>query len=88
MIWQLKIAKSARKNIARFPRKDQEHIHKALREMAVQPLMGDVVRLKTKPIRFRRRVVSYRIFFRLDPENYLIGVSEIDRRTTTTYRRR
>ncbi|MGH7814063.1 MAG: type II toxin-antitoxin system RelE family toxin [Candidatus Binataceae bacterium] len=58
--------------------------------MEQDPRGGDVLRLH--PVSglpaFRRRVGDYRILFDLYPERNLILVSDIVRRTTTTYRGR
>jgi mRNA-degrading endonuclease RelE of RelBE toxin-antitoxin system len=56
--------------------------------MTIEPVRGDVVQLRTQPVRFRRRVGAYRILFRLDVDSQVVNVTDIDRRTTTTYRRR
>ena len=87
-MWELQIAKRAQRKVERFPRRDRERIIAALDEMQSDPFAGELQQLKTSPIRFRRRVGPYRIIFRLEPETSLVIVSAIDRRTTTTYRRR
>ena len=57
--------------------------------MADNPLTGDIVRLHGQhPTAWRRRVGAYRIFYDLDPVNHFIFVRLIERRTTTTYRKR
>jgi mRNA-degrading endonuclease RelE of RelBE toxin-antitoxin system len=57
----------------------------ALDAMQVDPLSGDVVRLAGQDA-FRRRVGDYRIIFRIDGKGRAVGIVEIARRTTTTYR--
>lgn len=56
--------------------------------MAADPFTGDIARLKGERFGWRRRVGNYRIFYDLDPVNRLIFVRLIERRTTTTYRKR
>lgn len=56
--------------------------------MEGNPLAGDIKRLKNERTAFRRRVGDWRIFFDVHPEQHLVEVVEIQRRTTTTYRRR
>ncbi len=56
--------------------------------MAQKPFAGDIARLKNQPTAFRRRVGDWRIFFDVYPDRRLVAVSDIQRRTTTTYRRR
>ena len=85
MNWTLNITKSARKELARLPAKDQEHILVALGELEKNPFSGDVVRLRQGPSAWRRRVGSYRLFFDIYPATHVVVVSEIARRTSTTY---
>jgi mRNA-degrading endonuclease RelE of RelBE toxin-antitoxin system len=56
--------------------------------MGSDPFIGDIQRLTNERAAFRRRVGDWRIFFDLDPERQVVDVSSIERRTTTTYRRR
>lgn len=56
--------------------------------MEQNPLTGDIERLKDQPTAFRRRVGDWRIFFDVHPDRRLVEVVYIERRTTTTYRRR
>jgi len=56
--------------------------------MGSDPFTGDVERLKDERAAFRRRVGDWRIFFDVDPERRVVNVSSVERRTTTTYRRR
>ena len=86
--WQVKVGKSARKRIARAPCPDRERILKALEEMARDPFTGDIQPLKHQPATWRRRVGNWRIFFDVYPNLRLIEVPNVERRTTTTYRRR
>jgi predicted transcriptional regulator/mRNA-degrading endonuclease RelE of RelBE toxin-antitoxin system len=75
------------KAIARAPEADAARLRAALKQMEGDPLAGDVMRLKGERT-FRRRVGSWRIFFDLSPERLLVEVRDIERRTTTTYRKR
>lgn len=56
--------------------------------MEVDPFARDVDRLKNQPTAFRRRVGDWRIFFDVDLERRLVEIRYIERRTTTTYRKR
>jgi mRNA-degrading endonuclease RelE of RelBE toxin-antitoxin system len=57
----------------------------ALDAMRTDPLSGDVVKLAGHDA-FRRRLGNYRIIFRIDFKAVAVGVLDIQRRTTTTYR--
>jgi mRNA-degrading endonuclease RelE of RelBE toxin-antitoxin system len=57
----------------------------ALDALSSDPLSGDVAKLAGQDA-FRRRVGNYRIIFRIDFRAVAVGVLDIQRRTTTTYR--
>jgi mRNA-degrading endonuclease RelE of RelBE toxin-antitoxin system len=57
----------------------------ALEAMRSDPLAGDVVKLAGQNA-FRRRVGNYRIIFAIDFKALVVGILDIQRRTTTTYR--
>lgn len=57
--------------------------------MAVDPFRGDLERLtKHDRYSFRRRVGDYRILFNVDTDTHRVRVGAVERRTTTTYRKR
>ena len=56
--------------------------------MAQNPFAGDIERLKNERTAFRRRVGDWRLFFDVYPRLLRVEVLDIQRRTTTTYRRR
>lgn len=57
----------------------------AIEAMQDNPLSGDVVKLKGTDA-FRLRVGSYRIIFGIDFMQHAVGILDVLRRTTTTYR--
>jgi len=87
-LWQVIVAKPAQKLLARAPRPERERIWEALEAMRIDPLAGDVRPLTNQPTAFRRRVGDWRIFFDLNQEIQRVDVTAIERRTSTTYRRR
>lgn len=85
MTWTVIVAKPAQKQVARFPAKDQQKIGAALRSLANDPFVGDVLKLEGEGSRWRRRVGSYRIFFTVATAARIVAVSAIIRRTSSTY---
>jgi len=85
MDWNILVAKAAQKQVARLPAKDQEKIGAVLLAMAKDPFSRDILKLEGEEGRWRRRVGSYRIFFRVDADRKTVWVSAIVRRTSTTY---
>jgi len=53
--------------------------------MQENPFQGDIKRLKGQQTAWRRRVGNYRILYDLFPDEQLIVVSAILRRTSSTY---
>ena len=84
MSWAIAVSNRARKSLKRVPAADQARIMATL-VMQSDPLSGDVVKLASQDA-FRRRVGNYRIIFRIDFKALAIGIIDIQRRTTTTYR--
>jgi mRNA-degrading endonuclease RelE of RelBE toxin-antitoxin system len=82
MNWNLLVTKSARKELARLPSRDQQRIKAALDQIAANPF-GDIKRLQ--PDGWRRRVGNYRIFYDLYLDEPRIVVTAIKRRTSSTY---
>ena len=57
----------------------------AIDAMRADPLAGDLVKLIGQAA-FRRRMGNYRIIFTVDFGEFAVGVADVQRRTTTTYR--
>lgn len=87
-MWELRVARRAGKSIGRAPRHERERLLVVLEEMRSRPFRGDVVPLRGQAASFRRRVGDWRIFFDVDREHAIIDVTDVARRTTTTYRKR
>jgi mRNA-degrading endonuclease RelE of RelBE toxin-antitoxin system len=83
MNWNLLVVKSARKELARLPSRDQQRIEAALDEITANPFSGDIKRLQ--PDGWRRRVGNYRIFYDLYVDERQIVVIAIKRCTSSTY---
>jgi mRNA-degrading endonuclease RelE of RelBE toxin-antitoxin system len=88
MTWELHVAGPAQKQLERMPAKDRERILTVFIAMRDNPFGGDLQHLANQPSAFRRRVGDWRILFDADPGRHLVVVNAIERRTTTTYRRR
>jgi mRNA-degrading endonuclease RelE of RelBE toxin-antitoxin system len=84
----LSIAPRARKALRRAQGDDRARLLAALDSLAEDPSAGDVAPLRHERSAFRRRVGDWRIFFDLSPRERVVNVVAIERRTTTTYRRR
>jgi len=81
--WLVVLAGPARKSLKLIPAHDQTRLLAALDAMETDPFQGDIEYLKGQEM-LRRRVGSWRIFFRLDPAGRVLYVTSIERRTSTT----
>jgi mRNA interferase RelE/StbE len=86
--YHLDLTKRSRRQLAELPLADRKCVAVALRQMQDDPYTGDIARLQGEPFGWRRRVGNYRVIYDLIPEQRVIIVSRIERRTTTTYRKR
>ena len=84
MGWVVALSNRAEKNLRRVPAADRGRILSAIDEMRVDPLKGDVVKLKGRGA-FRRRIGSCRIIFSIDFQALAVGIADVQRRTSTTY---
>ena len=85
MNWQVKIANSAEKNLKKFPRKDRKKIVEVLNELGFNPYNGDIEKMEGEENSWRRRAGNYRIFYDIYKGIKVISVTNIERRTSSTY---
>lgn len=86
MPWTVVVAAAALRSLRRIPPGDRGRIDAVLERMVDAPFDGDIKRLKNDPRgAYRRRVGAWRIFFDPFPENGLLVIQAVERRTSTTY---
>jgi mRNA-degrading endonuclease RelE of RelBE toxin-antitoxin system len=85
MSWELHLRGRAKKNLRKFPKRDQLRVILALREIATDPYSGDIVKIGGEDNVWRRRVESCRIFFEIYTNKQVVYVFRIERRTSKTY---
>jgi mRNA interferase RelE/StbE len=85
MSFTVHVSNRAQRSLKGVPAADLRRITAAIEAMRTGPLSGDVVKLKGTDA-FRRRVGNYRIIFSLDFQHLAVGIIDVLRRTTTTYR--
>ena len=88
MSWGIRIAKRVGKRMKKFPYDDQKRILMALEEIPNNPYFGDIEKIAGEKNLWRRRVGNYRISYELFSKQHFISILDVDRRTTTTYRKR
>ena len=85
MSWHIVLAKTAEKQLRKFPKKETQRIIQAIDAMLINPLGSDVVKLEGLDNSWRRRIGDYRVIFELSLKKRVILVYEITRRTSKTY---
>jgi len=73
------------KDIAVFPRKDRERLSQIIEDLARNPYVGDIEKMRGEENTWRRRVGAFRIFYELFPQEKVIFVFHVERRTSKTY---
>lgn len=85
MDFTVHVSHRAQRSLKGIPGSDLRRIRAAIEAMHADPFAGDVVKLKGTEA-FRRRVGDYRIIFSIEFERRAVGIIDVLRRTTTTYR--
>lgn len=80
MSWDYRLAHRVIKNLKRFPKAEQKRLFASLEEMKSNPFKGDVKLMQGQEDLFRRRVGSYRIYFRPVTNQGLLDILEIERK--------
>lgn len=83
--WVLQTDPDILKTLKRFPPKDAKRIFHVIEQLVNNPYTGDIQKMKDERNVWRRRVGSYRLFYEVIPEEKIIHVFHVERRTTTTY---
>ena len=84
MNWHVTVAISAQKELKRIPRQDEKKIAGIISSMSDDPFFGDIQHMPEKNV-WRRRVGSYRIFYKIYKDLRMVYVFEITRRASNTY---
>lgn len=83
--WVLEVDPSVHKKLARIPRNYAERITVVIGLLPANPYFGDIEKLKGEDNAWRRRVGSYRVFFRVIISVKKILIFKVERRTSGTY---
>jgi len=88
MSWRVELSASAIKDLKKLPRDRQALVGRAIDEMEVDPLAGDVKPLKGPEWKshYRKRAGTYRIIFTMDRKTATVAISAILIRSEKTYR--
>lgn len=85
MNWHIIVSDTAKKNLSRIPANDSQRIEIVVEDMKYGPFRGDIAKLDADENRWRRRMGSYRILFKILSDKRIVFVYDIIRRTSKTY---
>lgn len=83
--WDLEIDPSILKTLKRIPQRDARGVLEVIRLLPANPYFGDIQKMKGEENAWRRRVGSYRIFYKIKVSERVVLVFDFDRRTSKTY---
>lgn len=83
--WGLRVDPSVLKTLKHIPRKDRERILGVIAVLPLDPYFGDIQKMQGRDDVWRRRVGSYRIFYRVITDMRTVLVFQVERRTSHTY---
>jgi len=83
--WDLQVDPGVFRILHKIPRSDAEAILNVIRLLPLDPHFGDIQKMKGEDNVWRRRIGSYRIFYRIKIYERIILVFCVERRTSKTY---
>ena len=86
--WDLKISPAVLKTLKKMPRNYAERIFLIIKELPLDPFLGDIQKIKGEENVWRRRIGAYRLSYEIDLDKKIIYVFWVQRRSTNTYRKK
>lgn len=83
--WDSQIDPDVYNALKRISPRDAGAILDVIRMLPINPYFGDIQKMKGKENAWRRRVGSYRLFYRIKTKEKIILVYHLERRTSKTY---
>ncbi len=83
--WDLQVDLSVYKELNKAPRQNAEAILEVIRLLPENPYFGDIQKMKGTNNTWRRRVGSFRLFYKIKTTEHTILVFHVERRTSKTY---
>ena len=84
--WDLHIDPGVFKALKKVPKREARALLAVVRLLAADPYFGDVKKMKGEDDVWRRRVGTYRVFYKIKNIEHILLVFRIERRTSHTYR--
>ena len=84
--WGLQIDPGVLKTTRKLPREEAGKLLKVINNLRLNPYYGDIEKMKDEENSWRRRVGSYRIFYKIFINKKIILVFGLERRASKTYK--
>lgn len=84
-MWDLQIDPNVANALKKMPIRYAQRIFDAIKLLSANPYFGDIQKLKGEHNVWRRRISEYRLFYKIIPEQRIILVFHVERRTSSTY---
>ena len=85
-MYQTLFTKRFEKQIKKFPKKEQLKILEKISSVTINPRLLSIKLESTNPPVYRLRAGEYRVFFEINDVKKTMKITDVDRRTTQTYR--
>lgn len=86
--WDLQIDPGIFKTTRKLPHKEAEKLLQIIYSLPLNPYYGDIEKMKGEENAWRRRVSSYRLFYKILINERIILVFRLERRSSKTYKRK
>ena len=83
--WGLQVDSSVFKILTKIPRHDAKAVLVVIKLLPIDPYFGDIQKMKGEENAWRRRVGTYRIFYKIKVSEKVILVFKLEHRTSKTY---
>ena len=83
--WVLRIDPSVSQELEEIPKSDAKRVLQTIKGLPLNPYYGDIQKMKGVENCWRRRIGSYRLFYRLLKKERVVLIFHLERRTSTTY---
>ena len=82
--WDLQIDIGVFKILKIIPHRDAEALLEAIKLLPINPYFGDIRKMKGAEDTWRRRISSYRIYYKIKTAEAVILVFHLERKTSKT----
>lgn len=83
--WLIRVRGEVYKNLAKFPTKNRDRLVRTIASLTLNPMAGDIEKMRGEENTWRRRIGAYRIFYEIIVSEKVVYVFRVERRGSKTY---